>query len=211
MINNKKIIVPTLVATVTLLLLVLGATYAYIQVQATSNFGTPSITGAVSEIGNVTINRTSELTLNLVYTQVAKPNQDITYYATASGASTDAQSPAIATASVSGPGIFTCNYTLSVTAEGSIFSNSVSLGEGLLKLTVNGGVDGTTPTVHDFNNSWSTKTITGSLTGLTSSSPKNITAQLYFVNSANTNQYALSGTSGTVTFTITSFDCTATG
>ncbi len=207
---NKKIIVPTLVAIATMLLLVVGATYAYILVQSNDNFDNLLVTSKIDEVGTVTINKTAELNLNLVYAQVSKPDQDTIYYATTSGPTTEEQSPIIATATVTGPGVYNCSYNLFVTAQGDIFNNSVNKGTGFLQLTVNGGINGNTPDVHDFNTSWSDKNVTGTLTDISANSPKNITAQLFFKNSSTVDQYALSGTNGTVTFSITSFECTAT-
>lgn len=208
--NMKKVVFPTLIAVVFMLVLIVGATYAYVSVTSNNSFGTPTIKSSIPSIGSVTINKGTDLTLNLTLSQVQKPSSDVVYYATASGPSTQATSPVIATATVTGEGTFTCSYTISVSASGELFTNSVGLGGGLLYLTINGGTNGASATTHDFNTAWSNKTVTGTLTGITSGAAKTITAQLYYKNSATIDQTKLNGKSGTVTFTMTDFSCTAT-
>ena len=75
---------------------------------------------------------------------------------------------------------------------------------GQIVLTVNG-------TAYDFNTaSLFPKTISGTMTGLTSSASQNITAQLKFVNKASVDQSSLAGKTITLTFTVSNFSCTAT-
>ncbi len=207
--KSKKVILPTAIATLVLIVMVVGATYAYINVNVTDNFDTKKITASVQPMGSVVITG-SDLTMNLSRTQVFTPESDTTYYATSTGVVSD--SPAdqtIATATVTGEGTYTCDYTISVTATGGLFTKAVGIGEGLLVLTVNSS----TNFEHDFNTAWGNddaKTITGTLTGLTSSNSGTVTAQLKYVNSKEKDQSALAGKSGTITFTIKSFSCTPT-
>jgi len=113
--NSKKIIVPTIVAIVTLVMLTVGATYAYFTVSATNSFGTKTITATTPEIGSVALSTGSNLSMTLTAAQMMKQSSDVTYYASASGATTTATTANIGTATVTGAGTFTCNYTLSVT------------------------------------------------------------------------------------------------
>ena len=149
------------------------------------------------------------MTLNVTAEQMMKGANDITYYASASGTTTTATSPVIATASASGAGTYNCNYTLNVAATGTnnmytAFQGMSTKSAGQIVLTVAG-------TEYDFNTaSLFPKTITGTITGVSSSSSKTLTAQLKFVNKKDINQDALQGTDIILTFTATAFTCTAT-
>jgi len=206
--NSKKIIVPTIVAIVTLVMLTVGATYAYFTVSATNSFGTKTITATTPEIGSVALSTGSNLSMTLTAAQMMKQSSDVTYYASASGATTTATTANIGTATVTGAGTFTCNYTLSVTDNDNslydAFQSMTGKSAGQIVLTVNG-------TAYDFNTaSLFPKTITGTMSGLTSSASQNITAQLKFVNKASVDQSSLAGKTITLTFTVSNFSCTAT-
>jgi len=206
--NSKKIIVPTIVAIVTLVMLTVGATYAYFTVSATNSFGTKTITATTPEIGSVALSTGSNLSMTLTAAQMMKQSSDVTYYASASGATTTATTANIGTATVTGAGTFTCNYTLSVTDNDNslydAFQSMTGKSAGQIVLTVNG-------TAYDFNTaSLFPKTITGTMSGLTSSASQNITAQLKFVNKTSVDQTTLAGKSITLTFTVSDFSCTAT-
>jgi len=206
--NSKKIIVPTIVAIVTLVMLTVGATYAYFTVSATNSFGTKTITATTPEIGSVALSTGSNLSMTLTAAQMMKQSSDVTYYASASGATTTATTANIGTATVTGAGTFTCNYTLSVTDNDNslydAFQSMTGKSAGQIVLTVNG-------TAYDFNTaSLFPKTITGTMSGLTSSASQNITAQLKFVNKASVDQSSLAGKTITLTFTVSDFSCTAT-
>ncbi len=208
--KSKKVILPTVIATLVLIVMVVGATYAYIQVTTTDNFKTRTISANVEPMGSVAITG-SDLTMNLSRTQVFTPEtDDVTYYLQQSDteASTSPASPTIATITVTGDGTYTCNYTISVNATGELFTNAVGIGQNLLVLTVNSS----TYFTHDFNTALNdgTETITGTLTGLTNNIPGTVTAQLKYVNSKDTDQSALAGTNGTLTFKVTAFSCTPT-
>ena len=206
--NSKKIIVPTIVAIVTLVMLTVGATYAYFTVSSTNNFGTKTITATTPEVGSVALSTGSNLSMTLTAAQMMKQSSDVTYYASASGATTTATTANIGTATVTGAGTFTCNYTLSVTDNDNslydAFQSMTGKSAGQIVLTVNG-------TAYDFNTaSLFPKTITGTMSGLTSSASQNITAQLKFVNKASVDQSSLAGKTITLTFTVSNFSCTAT-
>ena len=200
--ETKKIIVPTIVAIVTLVMLTVGATYAYFTVSSTNNFGTKTITATTPEIGSVALSTGSNLYLNLSRVNMMSANQG-TYYAVTSstGAATTTETTAtIATAKVTGAGTFTCNYTLNVAEEGTLKDALTAAGTAILN--VNG-------TDYDVYSTTFPKTITGTLTGLTSSTSKTLTASLRFVNT-NANQNTLANKTLTLTFTATAFSCTAT-
>jgi len=74
---------------------------------------------------------------------------------------------------------------------------------GWAVLTVNG-------TAYDVYSTTFPTTVTGTLTGITSSASKSITAQLKVVNLKSVNQSAIADKNMTFTFTATAFSCTAT-
>ena len=206
--NNKKVIVPTIVAIITLVMLTVGATYAYFTVSATNSFGTKTITATTPSVGSVALSTGSNLTMTLTAAQMMKQSSDVTYYASPSGATTTATTSNIGTAKVTGSGTFTCTYSLSVTDNDNslydAFQSMTGKSTGQIVLTVNG-------TSYDFNTaSLFPKTISGTMTGLTSSASQNITAQLKFVNKTSVDQSSLAGKSITLTFTVSNFSCTAT-
>ena len=206
--EKKKILLPTVIAVVTLIALVVGATYAYFSVATTNNFGTRTVTASAADVGSVALVAGSNLSMSLTAADMMNKGSDTIYYASASGKTTTLTTANIATASVTGAGTFTCNYTLTVDDNTSsmydAFQNMSTKSAGQIVLSVNG-------TAYDFNtSSLFPKTISGTMAGLTASVSKNITAQLKVVNKTSIDQSDLAGTSITLTFKVTAFSCTAT-
>ena len=196
--EKKKILLPTVIAVVTLIALVVGATYAYFSVATTNNFGTRTVTASAADVGSVALVAGSNLSMSLTAADMMNKGSETTTLTTAN----------IATASVTGAGTFTCNYTLTVDDNTSsmydAFQNMSTKSAGQIVLSVNG-------TAYDFNtSSLFPKTISGTMAGLTASVSKNITAQLKVVNKTSIDQSDLAGTSITLTFKVTAFSCTAT-
>ncbi len=215
---NKAIIVPTVIAIVMLLVLTLGATYAYISVTTSNNFGTPTIQGKVPSIGSVTMNAGTSLTLTTTRQGMMDENAKA-YYASPSGISESNAMQTVATAIVSGEGTFTCTYTLNIKGDGDLLKKSKSLGPNLVTLEVTYGNYGTSTVTYDFNNDLTTAgnilsnsgaSLNGTFTGLTQGHGGTIQARFKLENSATANQTTLNGTSGTITFSVSSFACTAT-
>ncbi len=215
--NNKKLILPMIVAITVLILLTLGATFAYIQVQTTNSFGNPTITGTVPPIGSVTINQGASLSLSVTRPEMMKEHS-ATYYATSNGMNTSAtEMQTIANTTVIGEGTFSCTYTLNVKATGDLLKNSFALGSDLVTLEVSDGTNGSETKKYDFNDDLESiirsehgVDLHGTLTDLTNSYSRNIQARFKLTNSSEKDQTELNGTSGTITFTITDFNCTAT-
>jgi len=199
--ENKKILLPMIVAITTLVVLTFGATYAYFSVSSTSNVSATASATAPS-VGSVSLSSGTSINMSLTAAQMMKPASNTTYYASANGATTTATTVNIASAKATGSGTFSCDYTLNVAYSGTMKAKLAAT--GWLILYVNG-------TAYDVYSTTFPKTITGSLTGITASAAKNITAQLRLVNLAATDQSAIAGTNATFTFTATAFTCTATG
>ena len=202
--NNKKIIVPTIVAVVTLILLVFGATYAYFTVGTTNNFGTKELNANIQDMAASVVLEQVESTLSLDVTRamMSEDNAGTTYYA--SGSSTPAN---IAKMSVAGEGRYACDYTLSVTKSASSSENDLyeaiqgmSQMYGNASLILNG-------THYDFYTSYLFPlTYSGTMYNITKDTPQYITANISIRN-ANSNQNALKGKDITLTIAVTEFDC----
>ena len=206
--ENKKIIVPTIIAVITLVMLTIGATYAYFTVSATNSFGTKTITATTPAIGSVALTSETNLTMNVTASQMMAGSSDITYYASSNGTTTTETTATIGTAKVTGEGTFSCDYTLTIDDNSSslydAFQSMSTKSEGQIVLTVNG-------VEYDFNTSnLFPKTISGTMNGLTSSKSQDITAQLKLVNKKSINQSALADKTLTLSFNVTNFKCNAT-
>ncbi len=206
--ETKKILAPTIVAIVTLVVLTVGATYAYFMVGTTNNFSTRTAQATTPEVGSVALSSGSNLTMSLTAADMMKKGTDTTYYASASGKTTTATTATIGTAKVTGAGTFTCTYTLTVSDNDNSLYDTFQAWSGKtagqIVLNVNG-------TDYDFNTATLfPKTISGTMTGLTSSASKTITASLKLVNKVDVDQSALAGQTITLSFAVSNFSCTAT-
>lgn len=208
--NNKELIMPSIIAIVSLFVVIIGATYAYYTVSTSNAFRTTNLGASLPEIGSVAIANGKNLSLNLTRPGMMQTSTDKVYYATENGTPVESQPtpPVIATATVTGNGTFTCTYTLHVAMSGDLYSafqNMATKSAGQAILTINN-------TDYDFNSSTNFTSgfdVKGSLSGLTQTTPKTITAQFRIVNKKDINQTDLKGKSVTFTFTVSSFGCEA--
>ena len=216
----KKQMIPTIVGIVFLLVLAIGATYAYYTFTSTISSGTNKITSTLSEVGNVSLtsNTPSTLSMAVSTSNMMDVGSNVTYYGTLGNnqpATTVETTPVIATASVVGEGTFSCSYTLTITATSTgtstytAFQGMTGKSTNQIVLTIN--TEKTTTL--DFNTSslFTNRTITGTLSNISASNPVNITAQLKLVNKTGLNQTALAGTDINIAITPTTFTCTITG
>ncbi len=212
--DSMKVILPAIIAVLTLILLTVGATYAYFSVgTSATGFTERQAQASADAMGNVVLSSGTNLSMSVTAAQMMKQTNDVTYYASSSGTKTSPTTETIGTAKVEGAGTFKCTYKLTVSATGTNnmytkFQGMTGKSTGQLVLTVN---NGGTATTMDFNTaSLFPKTINGTMTGLTSTSSKTITAQLKLVNSKTVDQTALAGTDITIKFNVSDFECTAT-
>ena len=80
--KNKKLTGSVLVAVITLVTLVIGATYAYFTVATTNSFGTRTATATAESVGTVAITAGSDLSLTVTRAQMSNSNVGNIYYAT---------------------------------------------------------------------------------------------------------------------------------
>jgi len=200
--NNKKILIPTIIAVVTLILLVFGATYAYFTVGSTNNFGTKNLSATIEGMAEDIILQQveNELSLDVTRVQMSEDNAGTTYYA--SGSSTPAN---IAKISTSGDGTFTCTYKINVTK--SATNDLYTAFQGMSTKSTNQIYLNINDSKYDFNTaSLFPITYNGTISGVSKDTPQYITANLALLNK-NVNQNALKGKDITLTFSISDFNC----
>lgn len=216
--ETKKIVLPTIIAVVFLIVLTVGATYAYFRVQTNNNSSSATINTTTASVGSITITNVSpNISINLTAADMIDSGQDIPYYAQAGNnqaGTTVLTTPTVASINVTGEGTYRCEYTLTLSAS-SIGTNMFTTFRGMtgrsdnqIVLTINTE----TTTTLDFNNNSLSfpKTISGTYTGLTQNNGASITAQLKIVNKTGLNQTALAGTSISISIQPTRFDCVPT-
>lgn len=205
--EKKKVIVPTIVAVLTMIMLTVGATYAYFQITATNSFGTKSISASTAPLGSVSFTKLGDnLTMSLSATDMLQANAQ-TYYA--SGSSTPAT---IGVIKVTGAGKFNCSYTMTITksstsADKDLYTKFQAMNtksEGQIFFTLNNET-------YDFNteNLFTNNVITysGTINGITSTADVNVIANLAIVNSSTIIQTPLNDSNITLTFAVPTFSC----
>ncbi len=208
--ENKKLVLSTLIMVITLVMLVMGAAYAYFSADNTIDNNTTKIETTIEDVGIVSLKAGKDLSLNISAVQMMKQTGDVEYYATESGTpSTSANTVAIATADVEGNGTMSCNYQLKAEISGTnnmytVLNNMSTKSVGQLVLNVDG-------VEYDFYSTTFPKTITGTLTGLKEGSPKNIMASFKVVNKSSIDQSDLAGTDLTITFAVEQLNCNLVG
>ncbi len=195
-INNNKNSILFVLGGVLLLLMIIGATYAYFAVSTVSNFGTRTINAQAGNIGTVTLDGSNALlNMSLTALDMVQGSSDITYYASSSGTTTTPTEVTIGTASVTpstDTNYYHCTYTLSVTHTGTndmytAFTSGANKSTGQIILTING-------TDYDFYDGWpANNQVTGEFyTNV--SNPADITAGLRLINDSEINQNYLANT-----------------
>jgi len=226
--NRKKKITVLVIGIATLVVLVLGATYAYFVAEATNLFGTYTITAETENVGGVMLEKSATgLSLNLKTTDMIQQEEDVMYYATTDGTpSTSSNEVTIGTASVidtSDTNYYTCNYTLSITngnsssasnmytafqnwktngyTNGNVSVSGSYATEGQIVLTVAGQT-------YDFaTSSLFPITYNGTLSYIHTGESKDIKASLYVKNEEEINQIAIAGTTININVEVTNFSC----
>ncbi len=220
--NNKKLLI---LGIVTILLFVVGASYAYFAVSTTNNFGTHTISGTMEDVGSVALTSTNNnISINLTAADMMQGSSDIYYYGSTDGTPlTNSDWPAplikLADAIVTGSGYYDCNYTVSITASGTNnmytafqgmngkSAGQIGFGIGDYIYGYTGGSQGEGTRV-DFNTAnLFPVTYNGVINGISSSKPGAIYGALAVANKSNVDQTALAGTDITMTATVTSFTC----
>ena len=215
--EKKNTMLLTVIAVATLLVAVVGATFAYFSLTATNESST---TGTIStpKIGTATISSVnSSLTLTLTPEDMSKENINHIYYASTNGEGKDSSSAiTIAKADLKDAqdgSTYKCEANVEVTATGGMLD---ALQSGWAKLSLTGtGVDGSVSEAGDIdiatlkNGQKGSYTGTATLTADTSGTGTSdiLSAVLSFTN-VDANQSAVAGQTLTVTIKVTGGTCT---
>jgi len=208
--KDKKTMIGLIVGVVALVLLTIGATFAYFTFNAQNNFGTQVIDTDIEDLGSgVTLtNLNSELSLDIKVTDMLQDKVGTTYYA--SGSETPAQ---IAKMSVDGAGTFNCSYTIEVEpdttdAGNALVMNVTRANELIFSINENtyDMVNFDTYFTYDEESQKTLLKYNGRVTGITSANDEYITANLALTNT-NEDQTAFAGDDMTLTMKVTNFEC----
>lgn len=197
--KNEKVLLPSIIAVLTLIVLVAGATYAYFAVAVNqSGFSTRTVSASAADVGTVVIQSGGNLRLAVSAADMMNPaSADKPYYAVLktnenqSVVPTRSESqvaPTIATVSTTSSNTFTCTVNLvisydnndhgMITALTGMTSPEPTTGQLLLKIN-----DQATPfdlfTEFTGHTSFNTSV---TLTGITTGTSRDITAELKLVN-----------------------------
>jgi len=210
--NNKKILIPTIVAVATVVLLVFGATYAYFTVGSTNRFGTKELNATVEDIASAVVLEQVEntLSLNVTRAMMSEDNSGSAYYASGS------VKPAnIAKISVAGDGIYKCDYKVTISKSASSEENDLyyaikennAVGEISFSLNSNNiYLEDYQMGVYDFYDISFPMTYTDTIYNITKDSPKYITSNLEIDNGWWEQNY-LKRKDITLTYSISDFEC----
>ena len=214
----------TVIAVATLLVAVVGATFAYFSLTAT---GESKTTGTITtpKIGTATITgENNTLTLNLTAEDMVKGVGDKIYYASASGDSNKTTGNAINIAKVDLKGAqenaeYSCKTTVTVSVSGTM-KDSLQAGWATLKLTGSGATepDASNIDIKDIVTSGGTYTGTAVVKATTagqspdtdgySGTANILSAVLSFTNKVDAPQNDVAGKTLTVTINVTGGECT---
>lgn len=201
---TRKQIITLIVPAIFLLILVIGATYAYYNVQSGNNSSTHSLFTSVEKAGSVSlVNNTKDLHIRLTALNMQQGNGVNELWATNTSANYDEEEipREIAKATVIGgedDERYTCTFTLNIDIDGDM-ADYLEEGDGLIKFS------GLAEFEYDLNDVTATRTIT-----INNLSGKNREQILYVsakINNKTTNQDYLQGRSLEIEITNSDFSC----
>ena len=205
-IDKFKTIILTIIVSVFLVSIVIGASYSYFTASSSNEGGTNTILSTTETAGSVTLRKSdASLKLDLTAQDMANSSNDITYYATTTGTPSTTEVIAnIATATLEGLGEMTCDYDITATLSGTTYDafkamNTASTNQLILNVD---GVD------YDLYDTTFPLNIKKTMANLTQSDlTEDIKASFRIVNKSNLNQNAIAGTNLSVNFTVNDFAC----
>ena len=191
---TKKQMTLLIVGVISLLILLVGGTYAYFSINASASSNSANITGSIKDLGTPTIKTvTSNLYLNLNASLMSEDNAGTTYFANSDSAGTAlTENPNYTLAEVSltnGTNALDCTYNFKVTAtvtktisDGSDSDVKVVIGDQTLTLNelITAGTDGVI--------------VTGKVKNLVTGTNKTVTISSSVTNTENTQDSLIDNT-----------------
>lgn len=214
---DKKTLISVVIASVTLLTLIVGATYAYFTINSTNSFGTKNLSAEIEDMADnaILIQENNTLSLNVSRIQMSETNKGAWYYA--SGSAIPAN---IGKITVDGEGSYLCTYQINVTK--SATNDLYAAFKGMDTKSKNQIYFQINDNIYDFDHYryyfdeydiWMYEeadlfpvTYSGTSYGITKDNPGYITANIAILN-GDINQDALKGKDITLTFNISDFKC----
>ena len=202
--DKKNTMLLTVIAVATLLVAVVGATFAYFSVTGTNDAKTTVVTTEAEEVGTVALtNPTSAMSITLTAADMASAKQGTPYYATTTDANyvTSAENNQVALATVTGGETdtkYTCTFNLNVVVDGTMKESLVA---GDAKIVFSGALEEES----DLTTVAASRSVTFSnLTG--TATTEDVKAYVVF-NNTTVNQNAVAGKTLTVTLSNSDFTC----
>lgn len=195
--KNKKMTGSVLVAVISLVTLVIGATYAYFTVATTNSFGTKTATATAESIGTVAITAGSDLSLTVTRAQMSKTNVGNIYYATGDNIS----SGTLGTVKVTGEGMYSCDYTMSITLSGTMLSSIQDDRNTILY------VNDIPYDIYTYKDA-GTITLNGTINGLVQATPQRIKGNIAVFNTEKDQSGELAGKTISASIKVTNITCT---
>ena len=205
--DKKNTMLLTVIAVATLLVAVVGATFAYFTV-AQSTAGATTVTGNVGgdHIGTITLAGGQPLYLEVSPAEMAVGLKGTDYYTVTTESNRNATTLTDASRSIytatlddeNGTGTYTCTYNFTVTAEGAMLTAEHA---GDVELVIEDSANGETRRA--LNADTLTNNITGTWTGIKGDgTTRTLAAYVVLHNTVDTNgQNSLAGTDLTITIT----------
>ena len=228
--DKKNTMLLTVIAVATLLVAVVGATFAFFAIQATSESNAKAtITGSTenANVGSVVLTGSSTLKLNLTAENMSKANQGKTYYASSDGTAKESEEKiTVGTATLTGGDsgiVYECTAKYKVTYDDSSANiqwadADETNGDDKAVVTLYGEDENVTLSgdiqtaiklkdLQEAAETGKTGTVTFKLTGNGSTVSKTLKASLSLANSEKEQQDRLANKSFTVTLETTEFGC----
>ena len=196
--KKKKLLVPILVGVVTLGVLVVGATFAYFTVATTSSFGTRKATVTAESVGTVAVAAGNDLSLTVSRVQMGEANKGNVYYATGDNIS----SGTLGTVTVTGEGMYSCDYTMSITLSGTMLSSIKDDRNTILY------VNDIPYDIYTYKDA-GTITLNGTINGLVQATPQRIKGNIAIFNTEKDQSSELAGKTISASIKVTGITCTA--
>ena len=206
-VDTKVAIIQLVLAAFSLIIVTIGATYAYFKIDIKSNNQSTKINTKIQDVGCIILSKkTSNMFMNLTSVNMIKQDSDINFYASSEGKTTEPTEEVLSTITVSGEGVFNCEYDLVINASNqenmyTVFQNMSQKSWNQIILTANGiNYDFNTENLFPIRKHFT-------INDLEEENPAEITGALKIVNRKDIDQSDLAGTNINLSFAVENFNC----